>query len=270
MSIKNIKDLKPYTLFSLLFAVLILLGGGYYMYSIISDVPDNDTVKTINISEDGIPEAGEGYTVEIIPAEQELAEIPSPNLDRPIVFYTEFPAEVKEVYRERINTLVSWLKDGSDEFNNWLQLGIQYKTIGDYEGAEEVWQYVSAISPTNNISYLNLGDLYHYYLKDFPKAEESLRTAIKNDPTYIQGYVMLYDLYRYSYKTDTTSAVDILQEGLENHPDNIDLLATLALYYKVNEDISSSNDYYKKASAAAKNQGDTARASLLEAEIFEF
>lgn len=266
--------LQPTTILGIVIATAALFGGGYYIYNSISGVPgvpvvseDEDKTQTIVISPDGTIEDGDGYTVEIIPIEDSVPSIPAPDLDRAIVFYTDMPEEAKIIMRERINVLTSTLKDNSNQLSKWLSLGIQWKSIGDYEGAREAWEYASALRPSNNISFLNLGDLYHYYLKDFPKAEENLRTSIKNNPTYVQVYVRLHDLYKYSYKQDTSSAVDILNEGLQKIPNNVDLLVTMALYYKVNDDAVNARVYYTKARDEALKRGDTARAELLEQEL---
>ena len=144
----------------------------------------------------------------------------------------ELPQELLELYRSQIEDLQQQLTLDNSLESSWNDLGVQYKAIGDYEGAREVWTYTNNISPLNNVSFFNLGDLYHFYLKDFAKAEENFLKSKENDEQYIPVYRALYDLYSLSYKQETSAAEDILKEGLEKNPDNLDLLVLLAAHYK--------------------------------------
>jgi tetratricopeptide (TPR) repeat protein len=109
---------------------------------------------------------------------------------------------------------------------------VYYKIAGDFEGASDVWKFVSAVGPTEAqaTAFGNLGDLYMNFIKDYPKAEESYRQAINLKPDEISYYRDLHMLYRYLYKTDTTLAADILVEGIEKNPNNEDLLRLQAEY----------------------------------------
>jgi len=105
----------------------------------------------------------------------------------------------------------------SDSFNELLALGLEKKGINDYEGARDAWERAGVVSPTNFISFNNLGDLYAYYLKDNKKAEENFLTAIKNGPNQIYIYRSLYEFYRYVVKDDA-KAKAILQRGITANP----------------------------------------------------
>jgi len=261
------KNIQSTTLFGSVLALLILLGGGYYLYSAIS--PTSTLIEIDNQEEvsETVDNTGD-YTIERVPIEEiPTVTIPTPSLDSPIVFYNDFPPEAEELIIKNIETLRSELKENHDLFSSWLSLGILWKQVGDYDRAREVWEYTSAIRPSNNISFLNLGDLYHFYLKDFSKSEESFRTAIANDPTYIQAYTMLHELYRYSYRQNTTLAVDILNDALIQSPNNVNIFSTFALYYQEKGDVANTRKYLVLARDAAESDGDPARADLFQRDI---
>lgn len=138
-----------------------------------------------------------------------------------------------------------------------IQSGIVKQNKGDYVGAEEDWIKAQKMSPGNLVPYNNLGNLYHYYLKDFPKAEQNLLKVVELDPSYISGYRSLVDLYRYSYQKNTTKAVDIIQQGLKANPKNVDLYVLLANYYQEKGDVKNARINYNLALEEARVKGDS-------------
>lgn len=128
--------------------------------------------------------------------------------------------------RSKIEALIAQLKAAPTRADLWLQLGVDRKIVGDYQGAAEAWQYVAATggASLNYVAYGNLGDLYLYFTKDGPKAEANYKKAIALKPHVIDYYRGLYTLYRYDYKVGTSAAADILAQGLKVNPNNPDLL----------------------------------------------
>ncbi|OHA00778.1 MAG: hypothetical protein A3H71_01920 [Candidatus Sungbacteria bacterium RIFCSPLOWO2_02_FULL_48_13b] len=133
----------------------------------------------------------------------------------------------------------------------WLQLGLYKKVIGDFEGARDAWEYASQIRPQNVVSFNNLGELYgsRYYLPDFLKSELNFQQAIKNDPTYIQAYISLSELYRYSYTEKSSLAEKTLFDGLKSNPDHTDLISYIARFYAETGKIDQAIEYYQKLKA---------------------
>jgi len=128
-----------------------------------------------------------------------------------------------------------------------LQQGILKKNAGDYEGAKEAWEYVVQIRPEDYVAYNNLGDLYHYYLKDYPKAEFYFKKVVELKPDYLQTYTNLHDLYKFLYKEKSDLADDILLEGIKNNPQDYYLRIFLASYYKDQGDKINARKYYEEA-----------------------
>jgi tetratricopeptide (TPR) repeat protein len=181
------------------------------------------------------------------PEEKKPSGLPPPGLDRPINITEDIPETVSKASLEKIAFLVAELKKNPDYFSAWLDLGSYRKLIGDWEGAIEAWEYAGAIRPLNYISFSNLGDLYHYYLKDFPKAEKNLLKALENEPTFISGYIALHELYSFSFKEKSHLADDILLQGISKNPENVVLLSRLASYYLSAGDRAKAREYYGKA-----------------------
>ncbi len=186
----------------LILIILILLSGvGYYIWRNLS--------KSQN----------QGQNSEV----QKKAEaMPVPNLDRPLNFPASLPEEAKKIASQKIHDLSASLKQNPNNFDNWLELAIYLKTVQDYEGTKECWEYASYLFPQSYVPFGNLGDLYTYYIKDYKKAEGYFLTAIEKAPNQPYLYRNLYELYRYALKDDN-KAKDILRKGIENNPNASDL-----------------------------------------------
>lgn len=167
-----------------------------------------------------------------------------------------FSEDQKKVIHQRMLEAAGSIDVNPDVLDPWIQLGLFKKVIGDYEGARDAWEYASIIRPQNLMSFKNLGELYWHYLPDFSRAEKNLRTAIHNEPTYIDSYITLHEIYRYSYKEKADLADDVLLEGLQNNPANRDLTAYLARYYKETGDKARAIEYYRKLQQFAPEDAD--------------
>ncbi|MDO8481822.1 MAG: hypothetical protein Q7S75_01930 [bacterium] len=214
------------------------------------------------------------YKVEYYPIPQnkeELASSTAPSLTRQIRFSSDTSPEVKGILVQNIATLRDSLSKNYVNFSGWMNLAIQYKTAGDYEGAKEVWEYISKLYSNSSIPLHNLGDLYQHHLTDFAKAESYYKRSIAMDSTQAIDYLALFDLYRYSYKQDTTLAVDILKTGIEHVKGNqvIDLYSTLGSYYKDKNDVANAILYYTKERDAAEKEGNSALVAELDTVLSE-
>lgn len=192
-----------------------------------------------------------------------------PSLNRSLSFPKDFPGDAKAIVIKRVGELRDTLKKNPGDYASWLDLAIQYKIISDFEGARQIWEYVNVAAPTQSISFQNLGNLYDLYLKDYPKSEENYLKAIANAPGIPAAYLGLHELYRYSYKADTTAAVDILKQGIDavKSPDNLDLMIMLASYYKDKGDKSNAIKYYGEVRSKAQTLKNYDLANQMTTEI---
>ncbi len=183
-------------------------------------------------------------------------EIIVPNLDR-VVFAASVTTEEQARLRFEIERIAATLKDDLSLYDSWLDLASYRKLAGDLAGAEEIWLYMAANWPGDRAAYENLGDLYHLYIRDYPRAERYYRRAIERDDTYSELYMKFHELYALSLSEKKDLADDILLEGLQKLPGHVGLLFTLAEYYSGEGDKIKARDYYGRVRARALEAGDT-------------
>lgn len=195
----------------ILFTLLVFSGVAFYIKTQLpkGNPLGNGDVKTSKLEE--LPLNTVGIEQNANP------NMSPPDLDRPINITENLPDVQKKDLTQKIIELSSVLKKTPDLFETWLILGIYRKTIGDYQGAREIWEYTVALQPGNFISYNNLGDLYAFYLKDNKKAEQNFNKAIELSPNRIQVYNSFYEFYRYVMKDDVKTKA-LLQKGIAANP----------------------------------------------------
>ncbi len=248
--------------------------GGVYWYLNVTDttgsvpLPNDGVLATTSalevITGDVVAETTTGEKITGV----DTSKLPSaPSLTRKVLYAESVMPAVKTSLEQKIAAVTADLKSNPTSLENWINLGVYYKQAGDYAGAAAAWEYASLLSPGNVVSFNNLGDLYHYYLKDYPKAEKNFLRAIQNDPKYLLSYFNTHDLYRLSYEKQTTKAADILKRALVVVPDNFDLTNALAAYYRDSADSVNARVYYEKAIAIAKKAGATDQVTLLQSEL---
>jgi len=166
----------------------------------------------------------------------------------------------KQIYAE-IGNNGNAVKKNPDFFHGWLQLGLLKKTIGDFKGAADAWEYAGLIRPQNAVSFANLGELYWRYLPDYPRAEKNFRVAIQNKPDDTGTYVSLSDLYYYSYKEKQQLADDVLMEGITARPtEAVNLKRALAALYERAGDREKAIVWWKKVLEEEPDNADVAAA----------
>jgi tetratricopeptide (TPR) repeat protein len=193
----------------------------------------------------------------------------APSLDEELSISADLPEEVRALLVQNIEKLKSELRTDPTDVGAWLDLAIRYKTAGDFEGAVEIWEYLAAQYPADPVPPHNLGEYYFHTVKDYPRAEQQYLTAITIAPEFPTNYLDLHDMYRYVYLQDSTRAVDILKEALENvdSTQGIDVLIALAGYYNSKGDTENARANYTQARDAAKELGNKALVERLDAEL---
>ncbi|OIO30795.1 hypothetical protein AUJ77_01780 [Candidatus Nomurabacteria bacterium CG1_02_43_90] len=213
-----------------LVALMIIAGVIVYRDTRVSKIEITektpDTTKSIN----GITMTGNG-NIEVVPIEEKKLP-PTPILVRGTDFTVALDPQIKKIVLGRLDGEVATLQKDTKNVEAWVGLGLQRKTLGDYIGARDAWEYAKALNSNNLVVWNNLGDLYHFYLKDYKKSEENWKKTIALKPDYIQGYRGLYELYTYSMKEKINEAPVILKEGIAKNPNATDLKALLADYEK--------------------------------------
>lgn len=209
---------SPRTLSLLTIGALALIGIGlYWQQGGFSSTPGTNATSTTTIN--GVTFVNGGGNVEV------LGGTP-PATDRPITITANLPEEAKVILRSKLEQQMEILKKEPTRMDIWLQVGVNRKIAGDFEGAIEAWDYVAAAAPTHvaYIAWGNLGDLYMYFLKDYEKADSHFKEAIRMNPKVPDYYRALFYLYLEVYK-DKAAARTILDAGIAENPNNEELLS---------------------------------------------
>ncbi|PNU20751.1 hypothetical protein C2E25_05915 [Geothermobacter hydrogeniphilus] len=91
-------------------------------------------------------------------------------------FDTQQPMKAIEAYGKALEI------DGNDP-NVLTDQGIMFRQLGWYDRAIDNFEKATAIDPNHSQSYYNLGVVYRYDLKDFPKAIEAWQKFLDLNPT---------------------------------------------------------------------------------------
>ncbi len=151
-----------------------------------------------------------------------------------------------EKYQEKFEEVKSRLERNQDDFSAWLSLGMVRKSVGDYEGAEAVWLYTAKIRPQSSTPYGNLADLYANFLNQPQKAEENYKKALALDDKDINLYLGLAELYRYRLLGKEAMYEEVILDALKILPDDVNLIAPLALYFRQTNQVDKAIEYYEK------------------------
>ena len=199
----NLSDKK--TILSVLVFVLVAVAAGFYVWR---DFNAKEAEPLNSETEEQMTTRGV-----VRPEITETPKLQIPDLDRP----TAFSAGISEEARKRLVLSISEvsdrLKKNYDYLQDWLQLGILRKQAGDYEGAVEAWDFAGLLRPQNATSFLNLADLYGYYIHDNKKAEESFLKAVLAEPQNGFPYFQVAKFYN-GVLGENQKAKDILQRGI--------------------------------------------------------
>lgn len=235
---------NTYYIIGAVIAVVALVGGWYYF-----------------MNREEIP-SGPDYTIS-------MENATPPSLERPNAFDPNIPTETRLVLEGNVTTLRTKLRENPLDFWAWMDLSMQYKVGGDIEGARDIWEFLNVASPKQSVSFVNLGSLYHFQFREFEKSEQMYKKAIEIEPAKAAPYLGLFDLYRYSYKKDTTLAVDTLNDGLTQvtGPEKIDIHVALGSYFKASGDTARALEQYIRARDAAIEAGNQALVNTLNQEV---
>tara|TARA_B100001971_G_C18183784_1_gene534356 strand:- start:42 stop:860 length:819 start_codon:yes stop_codon:yes gene_type:complete len=265
-------DLNMSKIIGIIIVVIIAIGAGWFIYNDSSQSTETDFgdfISEYNAENNEMSEDNTAYNIEILPIDDiDEPSVSLPELNRSLEFPQDFPNDARDIVTAKIAKLNEELTSDPTLFDNWLALAIQRKLIEDYEGARDIWEYLNIISSGNSVSFHNLGDLYHFFLKDYPKAEENFRKAIENSPGQLSYYINLHELYKYSYKQDTNLAIEVLFDGLKIDSTSTDILIALAIYYKEEKnDVENAKKYYEQARDEAQKAGNTQLVGLIDGEL---
>jgi len=247
-------------LIGIIIFLLLLAGVAFFFVVKKSDkavVTPEAPVLNNTVTGDLESEQGQ-YEIKVEPLVR-TANIAVPDLGRNVGF-----GAADQNSKIKIEQISNQLKADANKISLWMELALLRKSIGDYEGARQVWEYVVSISPDYIVPLINLGNLYQFNLNNYLKAEEYMKKVIQKDGAAVDSYYRLYLLYALSYKEKIAEAPKVLLQGLSANPKSIDLMIHLAEHYKNTNDKANAIVYYDKAIAALNAIGDVANAAEIK------
>lgn len=132
---------------------------------------------------------------------------------------SQLPQSALKKQKQYLADLAEILKNKPGDFESWMAVGIHKKFFNNYQGARDAWEYAKLLSPEPVLPYLNLANLYGYYLNDFKKAEANYLAAVQRDFNNIYGsYYTLANFYRdFGFKE---KAIEYYKKVLEFNPND--------------------------------------------------
>ena len=209
------------------------------------------------------------YKIISPPKEASKLSIKLPDLNRPLVNYSHLDTLAFKVISDNTSDIVKKLTKNLDNEQDWLNLSVYRKMLGDYEGAVQVLDYIIVSWPSDYAPYNNLADLYQFYIKNYPLAEKNWLKVIELKPDYLQAYENLYGLYKDLYKEKQTLTLSTLLKGLDANPKSVDLMVYIARYYRTTGNNAQAKAYYNKAVTEAEAQKNEKLVGSLKAEAVE-
>jgi len=161
------------------------------------------------------------------------------------------PRDVQDKYFETFDVARTYFTAHQHDllaYDALLKMGLIKQLVGDYTGAEQIFLYVYDLQTDGYILNGNLGHLYLYYLKDYPKAEKFYLKAISSarGNNLYSYYTEMYDLYHDGFK-DPAKTQDLLKKALVAIPDSSNLANLAGSYYKSIGNILEARKYYELA-----------------------
>ena len=211
---------------------LLVLGLGYYIVRDISSQKEEIVNKNADVLGNNDKTGDENTQIEIVGVDEGSVvstkpSIPVPNLERPIKIPENTPIKIKEQTLAEISRIMGLLKQDSNLFNEWSDLGLVMKSIDDYVWARDAWEYAVFLRPKDSLVFTNLANLYGYYLKEPEKAEKNYLKSIENDPKLPYLYVRAAFFYL-EVLNDNEKARNIIEKGLQNIPGDDELEEALS------------------------------------------
>ncbi|MEN9614106.1 MAG: hypothetical protein RLZZ347_413 [Candidatus Parcubacteria bacterium] len=204
--------------------VLVIIGGLLWAYKVNRGVSLGVTTSATSTVEGVVTQnnapvvvtSGTQTTTSLLPT------IPTPNFSKPLVFPANFTDAQKKDMQTHVDGYIAELKKDKLDFNAWIDLGLYWKNVQDFQGAIDAWTYASAIQPTNALPVINIASLYGYDIHDNAKAEKYYLKAISIEPKLEYAYFVTA-MYYQEVENNIPKAIVIVEKGIKAIPDSLEL-----------------------------------------------
>lgn len=217
-------------------ALAVIIVGGWYMLKKNSGsspvntnqpsegliLPDTTTPST---TKDTSSQTGVQPTIKDLALKVLAMQI----IAKPVVINIMLTDAQKQETIKLIDGVKKEITTNYDVDTPWLMLGNYRKSLRDYDGAIEAWNFLTTIRPKGYLAFHNLGSLYGFELHNYQKSEENFLKAIQNSPNNIDAYSQLVTIYE-SAKTPE-KIEKLLLDGIKSNPSDVSLKIMLGQYY---------------------------------------
>lgn len=138
--------------------------------------------------------------------------------------------EYGDNFLKQYQTAKTRIKNNPGDAEAYADLGAARAALKDYAGAEADYSIALKLDG-NNLSILNSAADFYISRQDYPKAEECYLKMLDVNPVYGPAYQGLVALYNNYYTGKRGEIEEVLLKGLQNSPDDQNLLSPLASYY---------------------------------------
>ena len=153
--------------------------------------------------------------------------------------------DIIDNFKRQFYAGVELIKNNQDGSSGWIVAGNMKKSVNDFSGAERLYLEGLKKYPTSFVLEHNLADLYYHFIEDYGKAEEYFLKVIESKSKLADSYTELSIIYRVKFK-DKEKSINILRTGLENNPENKELMVFLANLYKKFDMVSESKEIWNE------------------------
>lgn len=167
------------------------------------------------------------YRIDSVQIKKELVTAPFSF----IVMPKDLDDATYNVLQDKITQTKQKYIDYPNEASSWVAIGNLYNTLGDYDHAIESYIKSLDIDGLNILAHRNIAEVYRVHKKQYEKAEEYYKQAIKNnngDPTL---YIALGRL-QFKQLADSNRAEQTFIDGLSKTKNDNDILIQLILMYQ--------------------------------------
>ena len=119
-----------------------------------------------------------------------------------------------ESYEKVIGYYLEYLKDNTDDADAYFKLAVAYGSMDYEDEAITTYKKVIELRPKEVTSYLRIGEQYAFFTrKEYKKALEYYEKAKAIDPTYVQTYIHISEVYLSQKQND--KAIEVFKKSIE-------------------------------------------------------
>lgn len=143
-----------------------------------------------------------------------------------------------------LNDLKKKIQDNPSDAQSWFDFAHHKEYLNDHAGAAAAWEKAFELQPLNFITALDLGNMYQYFLKDYPKAEYYYKKSLEIHAGFTSAYEGLLDLYRYNWQGHSDKYEPTALDAVKNDSANeVSYLVGMVEFFASRGEIDKARTY---------------------------